>query len=214
MNFRLGKKELSIIFIIVFHIVGLIGFLVPALYELFLSLVPFHLLLMAGILIINQKEFSLNFWITALTVAVAGYIVELIGVSTGKIFGVYSYGNTLGFKLADIPLMIGVNWFIMVFSMGSYLKRKFKHQPTIKSLVGAVFLVATDILIEPVAIQHDYWSWEGYNVPFQNYVGWYIVSFLLLRFYYAVDFKKTNPVGLVLFISQFVFFAILNIAEL
>jgi len=47
------KKQLSIIFIIVFHIVGLIGLLTPYFHELFLTLVPFHLLLMAAILIIN-----------------------------------------------------------------------------------------------------------------------------------------------------------------
>lgn len=214
MKIRLEKKQLSIIFIIIFHIVGIIGFMVPPMYDLFISLVPYHLLLMAGILIINQREFSKSFWITALTISVSGFIVELLGVNTGKIFGEYVYGETLGTKLADIPLVIGINWFIMVFSIGSFLKRKFKHQPNVKSLVGAFALVIMDILIEPVAIKHDYWRWIDYSVPFQNYVGWFVVSFLMLRFYYAMDFKKTNSVGLVLFVTQLVFFVCLNIMEL
>lgn len=208
----IGKKQISIIFIIVFHIVGLIGFLTPFLHDLFISLVPFHLLLMAGILIINQKEFSGNFWIGAIVITLAGFLVELIGVKTGLVFGEYNYGKTLGLKLADIPLMIGVNWFIIVFSLGSYLKRKFKHQQTIKSLVGAFFLVLLDYFIEPVAIQQDYWSWAGNVIPLQNFIGWYIVSFLMFRFYFALDFRKSNAVGLTLFITQFLFFVILNIA--
>ena len=210
----LEKKQLSIIFIIVFHIVGLVGMLTPYLHELFLTLVPFHLLLMAAILIINQKEFSANFWIAAITITIAGFLVELLGVTTGKIFGEYAYGKTLGIKLAEIPLIIGVNWFILVFSLGSFLKKKFKHQPIIKSLVGAFILVVTDVLIEPVAIAQNYWSGTGNYIPLQNYVAWYIISFLMLRFYFALDFRKSNSVGLLLFVTQFIFFAILNIAML
>lgn len=209
-----GKKQISIIFIIVFHVVGLVGFLTPFLHELFISLVPFHLLLMAGILIINQKELSINFWLGAIIITVAGFLVELLGITTGKIFGSYAYGDTLGIKLAKVPLLIGVNWFILVFSLGSYLKRKFKHKPNVKSLVGAFFLVLTDFLIEPVAIAQHYWSWSEIAIPLQNYIGWYIVSFLMLRLYFAIDFKKSNSVGLLLFITQFIFFVILNIAML
>lgn len=210
----LGKKQVSIIFIIVFHIICLVGLLVPYLQDLFLSLVPFHLLLMAVILIINQKQFSANFFITAITIAIAGFIVQLLGVTTGALFGEYTYGETLGVKLAEVPLIIGLNWFILIFSLGSFLKRKFKHQPIIKSLVGAFVLVVTDILIEPVAIRYNCWSWTDSYIPLQNYVVWFIVSFLMLRFYFAMDFRKSNSVGLLLFITQFISLVILNIAML
>lgn len=209
----LGKKQISIIFIILSHIFCL-GILIPYLQDLFLSLAPFHLFLMAAILVINQKQFSANFFITAITIAIAGFIVELLGVTTGAIFGEYTYGATLGLKLAQIPLITGLNWFILIFSLGSFLKRKFKHRPIIKSLTGAFILVVTDILIEPVAIAYNCWSWTGSYIPLQNYVAWFVISFLMLRFYFAMDFRKSNSVGLLLFITQFIFLAILNIAML
>src|SRR5689334_23098853 len=37
---------------------------------------------------------------------------EVIGVATGAIFGAYSYGEVLGFKLLEVPLIIGLNWVV------------------------------------------------------------------------------------------------------
>jgi bisanhydrobacterioruberin hydratase len=207
----LDKSGLSKIFIIIFHLVGLIGFLLPNYHDFFLSFVPFHLLLMAGILIANQKEYNKNFWMCTVAIILAGITVEIIGVATGAIFGNYTYGQTLGFKVADVPLLIGVNWFIIVFCVGAVLKKYFKHQRNLKSLIGAFILVMMDVLIEPVAIKFDYWSWQDSIIPLQNFVAWYIVSFLFLRAYYEIDFRKTNKVAGVLLISQTLFFIILNL---
>ena len=45
-----------------------------------------------------------------------GFIIEVLGVQTGVLFGAYSYGDPLGFKVFDVPLLIGVNWLILSFS--------------------------------------------------------------------------------------------------
>lgn len=207
----LDKPGLSIIFIIVFHIVGLLGFLFSEYQDFFLSFVPFHLLLMAGILVANQKEFNKPFYLGMLTVIIAGFVVEVVGVATGAIFGNYTYGQTLGYKLAEVPLIIGINWFVLVFSIGAVLKKYFKHQRNLKSLIGAAVLVFIDFLIEPVAIKYDYWSWTDSFVPLQNYIAWFIVSFILLRIYFELEFRKTNKVAATLLICQILFFAILNL---
>lgn len=207
----LDKSGLSKIFIIIFHLVGLIGFLLPKYHDFFLSFVPFHLLLMAGILIANQKEYSKNFWMCTVAIILAGITVEIIGVATGAIFGNYTYGQTLGFKVADVPLLIGINWFIIVFCVGAVLKKYFKHQRNLKSIIGAFILVIIDVLIEPVAIKFDYWSWQDSIIPLQNFVAWYIVSFLFLRAYYEIDFRKTNKVAGTLLICQTLFFIVLNL---
>lgn len=207
----LDKPGLSIIFIIVFHIVGLLGFIYSEYQDFFLSFVPFHLLLMAGILVANQKEFNKSFYLGMLTVMLSGFMVEVVGVATGTIFGSYTYGKTLGYKLAEVPLIIGVNWFLLVFSIGAVLKKYFKHQRNLKSLIGAAVLVFIDFLIEPIAIRYDYWSWADSFVPLQNYVAWFIVSFILLRIYYELEFRKTNKVAATLLICQIVFFAVLNL---
>jgi putative membrane protein len=80
----------------------------------------------------------------------------------------------------------------------------------IRALIGSLFIVVLDILIEPVAIKYDYWSWIDSEVPFQNYVGWFIFSFLLLRFFFQMKFRKHNVAAIVLFVVQLVFFLLLN----
>lgn len=210
----LEKPGLSKIFIIVFHIVGFVGFSLPHLHEFFISFVPFHLLLMASILLINQKEYNKEFWLGLGFVYLSGYLVEVVGVSSQAIFGAYTYGNTLGYKVAQVPLLIGVNWVILVFCVGAVLKKHFKHLRNIKSLIGAAILVFVDFLIEPIAVRFDYWSWANSTIPLQNYVAWFIVCFILLRVYYQLDFRKSNPVALTLLISQVLFFIGLNVTAL
>jgi putative membrane protein len=207
----LDKSSLSKIFIVIFHLVGVIGFLLPDYHDFFLSFVPYHLLLMAGILIANQKEFNKNFWMGTGAIILTGIMVEIVGVATGAIFGKYTYGQTLGFKVAEVPLIIGINWFILVFSVGAVLKKYFKHLRNLKSLFGAFVLLLMDVLIEPVAIKFDYWSWQDQIVPLQNFVAWFIISFFMLRAYYELDFRKTNKVAGILLICQIVFFIILNL---
>ena len=68
-----------------------------------------------------------------------------------------------------------------------------------------------DVLIEPVAVKFDYWSWQDQIIPLQNFVAWYIISFLMLRAYYELEFRKTNNVAGTLLICQIVFFIVLNL---
>lgn len=210
----LDKPGLSKIFIIIFHIVGFVGFSLPHLHDFFISFVPFHLLLMVTILLINQKDFRKEFWFGLIFVYLSGYLVEVVGVSSGAIFGTYAYGNTLGIKVAQVPLMIGVNWVILVFGIGAVLKKHMKHLRNLKSLMGAAILVFIDFLIEPVAVRFDYWSWADSAIPLQNYVAWFFVCFILLRVYYELEFRKSNPVAFTLIISQVLFFIGLNVTAL
>ena len=207
---KLNKAVICSFLIVIFYTVGLIGFLSPSLTPLFLKLVPFHLLLMVILLIVSHRQKNKEFKLFLLVAYLAGYLIEVIGVNTGYIFGSYQYGQTLGIKLAAVPLMIGVNWVIMIYSTGvtiSYLKIR-NH--VVRALIGAFFLVFMDILIEPVAIRFDYWSWADLNIPFQNYVAWFIFSFCMMLFFFARKFRKKNPAAIVLLVSQLVFFAALN----
>nr|WP_294898660.1 carotenoid biosynthesis protein [uncultured Pedobacter sp.] len=210
----LDKPGLSKIFIIIFHLVGFVGFSLPQFHDFFISFVPFHLMLMATILLINQKDFRKEFWLGLIFVYLAGYLIEVVGVSSGAVFGNYTYGNTLGIKLAQVPLLIGINWLILVFGVGAALKKYFKHLRNLKSLVGAAILVFIDFLIEPIAVKFDYWSWADSAIPLQNYVAWFFVCFILLRVYYELEFRKSNPVALTLIISQVLFFIGLNVTAL
>ncbi len=208
---KLSRDQLACsILIVLFHAVGLSGFLLPAFTELFKQLVPAHLLLMLVLMIISQQERSRFFAAFLIITYMAGFLIELAGIHTGLIFGRYSYGSTLGLKLAGVPLMIGVNWILVVYSAGMLLQRVAVWNKFAAVMAGAGLVSLLDWLIEPVAVRFDYWSWHSNGIPLQNYVAWFLFSCCLLWLFYRLPFNKNNPSGAVLFISQCMFFAILN----
>ncbi len=210
MNF--SKTYLSKLLIVVFHIVGFLGITLNETRPFFLGLVPFHILLMSGILLANFAKIPTQTVYAVIVIFIAGFIIEVIGVNTGVIFGRYNYGNTLGFKIISVPLVIGLNWVIVVFSVGGLLRSFLKSKKVLRTILGALLLVGLDYLIEPVAVKLDYWSWENNLIPFQNYVGWFFVSLFMMAFYNYFDFKKTNTVYKTLFYAQLLFFIALNLS--
>lgn len=206
---RLSRTLIYISLIVIFHVVGLTGFLIPAFNGLFKQLVPFHLLLMLFLMIFSQPEKNSSFYIFLVITYIAGYTIELIGVHTGMIFGEYSYGGTLGLKLVQIPLMIGVNWILVIYSAGMLVQSIGIKNTVLAAAVGSVLVTLLDFVIEPVAIRFDYWAWNTNDIPLQNYIAWYLFSFALLYLFVRLPFKKHNPAAPVLFITQFLFFLIL-----
>lgn len=211
---KLNKTIICSFLIILFHAVGLAGFLIPEYEQLFILLVPFHLLLMLLLLAVTADDNSTELKVFAFIVYVLGFLIELVGVNTGLIFGGYAYGSALGIKLWSTPLMIGVNWMILVYSAGIFLERFKIGSNVLFSVFGALILTAVDFLIEPVAVRFDYWSWNKGVIPFQNYIGWYLFSFLLFMLFRKMNFRKQNSVAILLLIVQTMFFLILNIAAI
>ena len=209
---KLNKTKVSVILIILFHFVGLVGFIIPFLRPLFLQIVPFHLLLMLFLLLINHQTLNLKFAFFAILIMLSGFLAEWIGVHKHWLFGNYAYDTTLGFKLNEIPLMIGVNWFLLIYSTGTLIEKVPVKEAWLKILSGAVLLVLLDLLIEPVAIRFNYWHWANQIIPIKNYVCWFLVSVCLLSFFHQFKFKTQSWVAPVLLIVQFVFFAVLNFA--
>ncbi len=211
----LNKKNISIAVIVIFHLVGLIGFSVDELIPLFKILVPFHLLLMTFILLYNHNDFNKSFLLFISIVYVASFLIEGIGTNTGLIFGEYEYLTTLGYKIWNTPLMIGINWLILVYSAGVYIQRIMPSNSAssvfIKSIIGAALLTLIDYFIEPIAIKFDYWAWQNTLVPLQNYVAWFITAFVFMLVFNKLNFNKSNPIAHILLIVQSLFFVLLSV---
>lgn len=200
------KTAQAIRIVIIFHLVGLIGLSLGASRSLFLFLVPFHLLLMMAILTMNHQKRDTKFYLFFLVVFITGYIVEWVGVHTGVLFGNYAYGGTLGPKLDGIPVIMGINWFLLIYAVGTAMRYTAIKPIWLRVLTGAGILVLLDFLIEPAAIKFNYWQWFNGVIPLSNYVCWFIISAFLLLVFELCKFKKQNLVGAVLLISQFLFF--------
>ena len=202
------KKYGALCVIFIFHVIGVIGFIYnPTFFKL---LSPVNLLLSTGLIIVMSKENRWQFFGAILLVAILGYIIELIGVKTELIFGSYVYGNSFGYKLFSVPLLIGVNWAILLYSTSQL--SKFKN-PIINALFGAFLMVLLDFFIEQNASKFDFWYWKMNIIPLQNYIAWFIVSFIFNLLVQKRLSQKTNFTAQVFYFVQLAFFVALYIVD-
>jgi len=197
--------------LILYFTVGVAGMIIPQTRGLFQSLTPFSLLACLTLLFLFHRHHTVRFWLLALVILVAGIAVEIAGVSTGLLFGAYTYGDTLGPKVFHTPLMIGVNWLLLVYC-SHVIAERFVDDPLFKAITGAALMVVYDFALEPSAIALNMWHWEGGAVPLQNYLAWFVIAFLfhlLAGRYRLVD--RENKLALPLFFIQMGFFIALDI---
>ncbi|MHC1707058.1 MAG: carotenoid biosynthesis protein [Bacteroidales bacterium] len=192
-----------------YYLIGIIGLNLPLTQSLFEKLVPLSLLISIGLLAFYHKDWSLRFLAGVSVIWVLSFLIEVAGVSTAAIFGQYFYGSGLGPKVFGTPLLIGINWLILVYSVFHMLKEKLKGLSLI--FTAALILVIFDIALEPVAVHFSWWIWPTGYVPLQNYFAWYLTSALLLFIMMKSGPQHKNPLAGWILITQFVFFLILNL---
>jgi putative membrane protein len=170
-------------FLIVLYAAGLVGMHVPSTQTLFVSLVPLNLWFTAFICVIYHPRPSTSTYLVLLFIAIAAWFLEVQGVRTGVLFGQYSYGNTLGFKLAAVPVTIGLNWIVLLMATNAVVEEWDVGGKVGKAAFGAGLMTLLDLFIEPVAIHFDFWHWNNVQVPAQNFIGWWLVSFFFHYIY-------------------------------
>lgn len=192
----------------IFYIVGVIGMSQDMFRGLFLLLTPANLLLTLGLIIWGEEKQRSTLVVQFIAISLFGFLYELVGVQTGLVFGEYSYGKTLGWKLFDVPLTIGVNWFILSYGSRGVAALFFKNKWLIAGF-AAVLMTSIDYLIEPVAITLDMWSWDVVSVPLQNYLGWFMGA-IVIQFWLASQKPYQKALPKYVIGTQIAFFLILN----
>lgn len=200
----------SIWIIALLHGVGIVGLLSPFSFY-FKFLTPFNLLFCGFLIWLNHAERKKELVRFALFSWVLGYCIEWVGVHTGWPFGHYTYGPTLGARLFDVPVIIGLNWFLIIYCV-AVLTDSFRLPLWLKVPVGALLAVGMDWLIEPVAIRYDFWSWLGNTVPLMNYIGWFFTSLVMLTAYQVLGVRAENKLAWPLYLTQLIFFLVLALA--
>ena len=71
-----NKIYLSVFFIFLFNIIGAVALCFPSLREVILKLTPLNLLLILGIFLYANNDFSLSFLKTILVVFIIGYFIQ------------------------------------------------------------------------------------------------------------------------------------------
>jgi putative membrane protein len=185
--------------------------LLSPIQEYFRLLTPFNLLVSALVLWIHHHDRNRSFFLFAAFVFIFGFVVEVAGVQTGLIFGEYRYGASLGPKLLGVPVIIGLNWLLIIYCIAS-LVDTIRIPVVIKIILGSALAVFIDTLIEPVAIRYDFWKWTSVSVPLQNYIGWFATSLIMFSVYYLTKAKADNRLALGYYFIQLFFFLTLFLA--
>lgn len=224
---RLNKKHISIFLALLFHITGVIGILYTPYADWFIRNTPFTLCLVALLLVWNQEEKRAGIFLFLLIAYTTGLFVEILGVNTGLLFGHYTYGDVLGKQWREVPLLIGVNWFIIVFCSASVMLALQARVRASAQAVGktiprsieilsfildsALLAVFFDWLMEPVAVKLGFWQWENGVIPAYNYVCWLLTAMVLLGILRMFSLTRHNHFAVHLFIIQALFFLALRV---
>jgi len=203
--------------------VGLAGMLIPFTRDLFIIITPLNLLFAAAYLFYGQMP-SRRVMIMGLVIAVASFLIEAAGVNTGKIFGHYTYGKALGPALLNTPLIIGLNWFLLIYCTNVISRQLWELLPVrvtgkgaavYRSLfvifTGSLLMVIYDLFLEPAAMRLDMWSWDGDTVPVRNYLAWFIFSAIFHTVVRMWGEESINRKALPLFTVQMAFFVIIDL---
>ncbi len=228
MRIKINLQNIALFIVLLFHVSGAIGILFSSHRDWFIQNTPLNLIVMALLLIVTQKQKNIAFFLFFIVTFLVGFLVEFIGVNTGYLFGQYQYGNVLGVKHFGVPLLIGINWFIIMYCTGvianqlyDWANKKLAEadaevKPAVRFVSfiidGALLATMFDFIIEPVAVKMGFWQWLGNGeIPFYNYACWFFTSLLLLTVFRLLPFNKGNRLAVHLFIIQVLFFMLLRV---
>ena len=205
----LDNKELRFFSIFTVWLINISGFfgILSDQKEFFLSSSPYVLTLTLFLLIVNNS-INKKFLIRLFLIFSLGFTVEIIGVNFSIFFGEYRYGNNLGIKIFDVPIVIGFNWVLLIILTGNFAHKIFPKSIILRVLTGSIMMILLDLLIEVSAPKLDYWEFTVNPVPLSNYLWWFIFS-ILFHFIYQSNNKKEHIVSTNILIIHFLFFGLL-----
>ena len=187
------------------YLVGVAGFVLPQTSGLMQQLIWVNLLFTLLVLLVFHKKWSREFVLAMIIIGISGFLLEVVGVKTGLIFGYYQYGTVLGYALWDTPIMMMATWFTTVYITRQIAEMMAKDAFLVAVLASAM-MVLLDYFIEPFAIRHGMWAWNSVDVPLHNYIGWF-VSGLILQYIFIRSIKMpTNKLSLPVYLIQLAFF--------
>lgn len=154
----------------------------------------------------NTKKFTYYL----VFVFVASWIIELIGIKTGLVFGAYKYGDGLNPKLFDVPISIGLAWIMILLSSVALTYRvriNFKSAWK-RALVTGLFMLVFDFFMEPTAMLMNYWEWQFGIVNPMNYLAWFVIGTMLAKIGYESNLFmiKTPRIVFHAYFAQLIFF--------
>ena len=127
---------------------------------------------------------------TAAYVAVTagtGLLAEALGTATGVPFGDYTYADSLGPKLLDVPVVIPLAWAMFAYPC-LLVGQRLAGTALGSAVVGGWALASWDLFLDPQMVEAGHWTWTGVRaslpgspgIPVSNTLGWLLVGVLMV----------------------------------
>jgi putative membrane protein len=179
-----------------------------------LALTPYFLFVFGTLAILPVLlEGNRPFYLWAAAVLVATFFLEAAGTATGRIFGPYTYGRSLGPKLLAVPVVIAFNWVLVILG-ALVLARHLTRSRWAAAFLAAAFAAGFDWLLEPTAMRLDYWNWTGVavaaDIPVQNYAAWFLIALAAALPFTLLRIPARSRVPMAYFLIQAAYFAALR----
>lgn len=119
----------------------------------------------------------------AMTTALGGYLVEVLGVHTRLPFGGYAYAGSLGPELLRVPVLIALAWTMLAWP-AALAARRLVLTTGARVVVGGWALASWDVFLDPQMVAAGHWHWDEVvthlpgvpDVPLSNFLGWLVVA--------------------------------------
>ena len=78
------------------------------------------------------------------------------------------------------------------------------------AILVALLMVCFDVLMEPAAVKLDYWTWMNADIPLQNYLVWFGLSFIFATIGLQIGlFRQLLPrIAIHLYFAQLIYFGL------
>ena len=127
---------------------------------------------------------------TAAYVAVTagtGLLAEALGTATGVPFGDYTYADSLGPQLLDVPVVIPLAWSMFAYPC-LLVGQRLAGSALGAAVVGGWALASWDLFLDPQMVEAGHWTWTGVRaslpgspgIPVSNTLGWLAVGVLMV----------------------------------
>jgi putative membrane protein len=187
-------------------IIDLLGhfFFWPIIYESWFSalVVLLPLIGIFGHMVLNFGKFYA--FIFVLLSSGIGFLAEWIGLNFGLTFGGgYFYQNMLGPDIFGVPLLVIIYWSVFIYTGYGLIdfiwpwkieKRFLISKSFERAFFTAIAVITIDLIMDPLLVLLGKWSWpEGgiyFGIPWQNFRGWFLVSFFAIFLFEFFNKKK------------------------
>ena len=200
----------SIFFVWLINISGFFGVLSDQ-KDFFLSTSPLAILISFILLLLNYNFRQKGFATALISIITIGFLVEFLGVNYDLFFGSYEYGNNLGYKIGGVPIIMSINWLVLIFLTGSFTEKIIPNSLPLKVIFASLLMVFIDIFLEICAPKLDYWKFNEEIVPMSNYNSWFIISAICLYIYFRLIKDKEYTLSTNMLVIHFAFFGLLSL---